>query len=717
MATLNKIRAKSGLLIALIAFALFAFILGDLFKSGSSILRGDQMVVGVIDGKEINFQEFNPEVSRALDLYKRQGLSSVTQVSNIVWSNLERKTLIDKEVEKLGLNIGADELWNLIITDPSIASSPSFANEYGIFDQNKVKQYIASVRENATSNAQVFQLWAEWLNFEKGLKERGIVNSYYDLISAGLNATDLDGKMLYHNQGDYVDAKYVYLPFSSVNDTLARVSDEEVISYMQNNEDDYKVEASRDLMYVLFEIKPSLADETEIKEELTSLIEDKVIYNNQTSAYDTIPGFKNVKEDSLFVNRNSDEKYSGMYFHKGKLSEEVEKFAFSANKGDVYGPYVENDFIKISKLVDAKVIADSVKASHILISFVGSRSANQQITRSDAEAKAIADSLANILNSGKANFSDLAKDNSEGPTASKGGDLGWFTYGTMVPEFNSFVFNNKAGKIGVVKTVFGYHVVKVEDVSKKSNAVKIATISRKVIPSEETDRDFDSKASNFAIQNTNLESFRAAAVTQGLEARNVEGIKQMDFSIPGIGNQRDIVRWVFDEETKVNDSKLFNVDQGYVVAIIYNKNEAGLMEIDIAKAQIGSKLINEKKAAILSDKFEGDNLEDIAKNAGTSVKDAKVLYFQNPIITSVGREPKVVGTIFGLEDGEMSDVIVGSTGVFVVQKTGMKASVELPNYATYSNRLKSQYNTRVTSNAFEALKNSVVIKDNRSRFY
>ncbi|MCK5906492.1 MAG: SurA N-terminal domain-containing protein, partial [Flavobacteriales bacterium] len=132
MATLNKIRSKSGALIVIIGFALFAFVLGDLFKSGSSILKGKQNVVGVIDGNEISYQDFNPEVQRTLEAYKQQGLTSVTQVSNIVWNNMERRILIDEEVDKLGLNIGEDELWNLIITDQSIKDAPAFKNQVGM---------------------------------------------------------------------------------------------------------------------------------------------------------------------------------------------------------------------------------------------------------------------------------------------------------------------------------------------------------------------------------------------------------------------------------------------------------------------------------------------------------------------------------------------------------------------------------------------------------
>ena len=718
MATLNKIRAKSGLLIAIIGFALFAFVLGDLIKSGSSFIKGDQFVIGVIDGDEISYQDFNPEVQRTLEAYKRQGLNSVTQVSNIVWNNIERKTLIDKEVETLGLNIGEDELWNLIITDQSIKNAPAFKTEQGIFSELKVKEYLSYLRENASSNAQASQLWYDWVNFEKGLKERGIVDSYYNLISSGLNATSLEGEDDYKFRNDQVNAKYVYLPFSSVKDEEVKITDSEVSEYTSSKPEDFKVDATRDIQYVYFKVTPSLSDEAKVKQELLDLIEDTKVFNKETSKYDVVSGFKNTTEDVSYVNTHSDVKFDAMYYHKGKLPSDIEEFAFNAKVGDVFGPYVDGETYKVSKLVESKVIADSVKASHILISYVGAQNASPEIVKTEAQAKSTADSIAKVLNKKRnPDFAKMATEFSDGPTASKGGDLGWFTYGAMVPEFNEFVFNNKKGKIGVVKTMFGYHVVKIEDQKNIEKAVKIATVVRVIISSDETDNDIYTKASSFATANKNLNEFQADATAKGYEARNVEGLVAMDFNIPGVGDQRDIVRWAFNDDRILGETKLQSVEDGYVVVIMYGASEEGLTPVDIARATVEPILRNEKKAELLKGKIKGSTLEEISKATGETVRTANSIHFENPIIPGAGREPKVVGELFGLKDGAVSDVIVGSTGVFVVKVEGNKEATELPNYATYSNRLNGQYKSRVSYKVFEALKSNVKIVDKRSKFY
>lgn len=717
MATLNKIRSKSGALIAIIGFALFAFVLGDLFKSGSSILKGKQNVIGIIDGNEISYQDFNPEVQRTLEAYKKQGLSSLTQVSNIVWSNVERRVLIDQEVEKLGLNIGEDELWNLILTDQSIQNAPAFKNEAGLFDQNKVKEYLSYLRENSANNVQAAQLWYDWINFEQTLKERGIVTSYYNLISAGISATDIDGKHDYKFTNDQVNAKYVYLPFSSVKNDDIKVSDDEINDYISSNSDDFKAEASRDIQYVYFKATPSLSDEANVKEELLELMNDKIEYDRSTSTYDTIPGFASTDSDSLFVNSKSDVNFDPMYYHQGILSAEIETFAFDAVVGQVYGPYLENNTYKVSKLVSTKTMPDSVKASHILISFAGAQNAAAEVVRTDDQAKALADSLSKALNKKSSKFADLAKDFSNGPTATKGGDLGWFTYGRMVPEFNNYVFDNKKGNIGVVKTIFGYHVIKIEDQKNISKAVKLATIVRNISPSDATDNELYAKASNFVNKNKTLASFQSDAKAKGLDARNVEGLKIMEFNIPGLGDQRELVRWAFNEETEIGSTKLHAVADGYVAVLLYNSSEEGLTPIDVARANVEPILLNEKKSEILLAKVKGSTLEDIAKNTNKSVSTVNSIHFANPIIPGAGREPKVVGVMFGSKKGDVSEPIVGETGVFVIEVVSTKEATELPNYATYSNKLKSQYDSRVNYQVFEGLKNSVEVVDNRSRFY
>lgn len=107
---------------------------------------------------------------------------------------------------------------------------------------------------------------------------------------------------------------------------------------------------------------------------------------------------------------------------------------------------------------------DLVRARHILVAFKGSPAQQQgKKELSDAEAKAKADSLRAALVAG-ADFAELAKKESDDTgSGANGGDLGAFRHGQMVPQFDSAAFSLKTGEISpVIRTQFGYHVLKVE---------------------------------------------------------------------------------------------------------------------------------------------------------------------------------------------------------------------------------------------------------------
>ena len=109
---------------------------------------------------------------------------------------------------------------------------------------------------------------------------------------------------------------------------------------------------------------------------------------------------------------------------------------------------------------------EQVKARHILIAFKGSPAAQKgKKELTDAEAKAKAESIRAEIIAGKAKFEDLAKKDSDDTESGKnGGELGSFGRGQMVPEFEQVAFGAKVGDVTpVVRTQFGYHIIKVEE--------------------------------------------------------------------------------------------------------------------------------------------------------------------------------------------------------------------------------------------------------------
>ena len=130
------------------------------------------------------------------------------------------------------------------------------------------------------------------------------------------------------------------------------------------------------------------------------------------------------------------------------------KPAFKLKVGQISDP-VDSAF---GYLIFRRVSFEAVTASHILITYEGALRATKK--RDQKEAKKIAEKILKELRNGL-EFAELARQYSDGPSGPKGGDLGRFTRGQMVPKFDEVVFSLEPGKVsGVVETQFGYHIIK-----------------------------------------------------------------------------------------------------------------------------------------------------------------------------------------------------------------------------------------------------------------
>ncbi|WP_340199877.1 peptidylprolyl isomerase [Ascidiimonas sp. W6] len=697
MAILEKIRQRSLVLILVIGLALFAFVISDLFRSqgfGSS-----KEIVGEVNGTDIKIDEFRAEVDQLSNQYGPN--VSNTQVVNQVWDQQLQKALYNEQFEELGLNIEKDQIIEVVKSIPQYTSSPQFQNEAGLFDENKFIEFLAELKATDPNG------FAQWQVQEQRLIQVAQQQMYFNLIKAGLGASFGEGKESYKMENDKVNVKYVQVPYASIPDSTITVSKKEIQTYIENHKSDFEEEASRSITYVLFEEKPSLEDEDKVLNSITALLEDTV------EEGDTVSGFKSTKDLELFVNRYSDVRYDSSYVSKKRLPALFADSLFSLEIGDVFGPYKDAETYKISRMV-AKKPNGSVKASHILIAYQGATRANPKITRTKEEAKIKAEELLAKAKLEPGTFTALARDNSDGPSAPQGGDLGYLEEGATVAPFNDFIFGNEEGAIGLVETDFGFHVIHVDD---KEDQVLIATISQKLEASEETNNELFTNATKFEIAVADKD-FQSTAKENNYVVRPVNKVKALDENLPGLGNQRTIVKWAFEEESKVGSVKRFNVPNGYVVAQITKKTKKGLTTPEEASSRVLPILRKQKKAAIIKEKNENvSSLDAFAKANNTQVNSATTLTMKSPTIAGAGREPKVVGAAFGLEEGKTSSLIEGENGVFMVQVTKKENSIELDNYGTYANTIKTATRNSVNSKVFTALKEAAKIEDNRSDFY
>jgi peptidyl-prolyl cis-trans isomerase D len=371
-----------------------------------------------------------------------------------------------------------------------------------------------------------------------------------------------------------------------------------------------------------------------------------------------------------------------------------------------------NNYYCISKGLGRKAGANA-KASHILISYEGTQVANKKEKRTKEQAKAKAELLLAQVQANPSTFQMIAMTNSDDSSAQQGGDLGYFSQGQMVKPFNDYVFSNPIGKIGLVETDFGFHIINVTD---KQDAVRLATIAQKIEPSEATNDKVYTEATKFEMDAAKKD-FATLAKEAKLTVNPSVRIKAIDEGFGSITNQRQIVKWAFADDTNVGNVKRFEVlNVGHVIAKLKSVTPKGLMVVSEARPQVEQILKNKKKAEKIKAKLTGSSLLAIATANKVTVQQAIDLTIENPAMPGAGYEPKVVGTAFAAVAGKVSAPIEGNAGVYVVvTKTTVKAP-NLKKHDEYVNKLKQQVSS-YAGRVVNALRNEADIQDNRAEFY
>ena len=714
MAVLNKIRQRSLFLILIIALALFSFVLADLFKNSDALTSKSQNIVATINGKDITREDFVQKVEVA---QRNAGPSSTnTQIANRIWDQEVRKAVMESQYEELGISVEQDKMRDLI--KASLATNPQFLNEAGLFDENKLNEFIANLKEIAPQpgffNGQPIT-YSDWTNYEQNIASSALQQNYYNLVKAGLTGTLAEGELEHKLEGNKVDVKYVQVPYTSIADSTITVSKSDISAYIKSHKKQFEVEASRDIRYVEFKEEATLEDEEAIKAELETYLNGRLV--DETGRKDTIVAFSQVENHADYINliASSNQKFNDGYVFKNSLPTEFADSIYNLNVGEVYGPYKHDGNFKLTKVVAEKNIPDSAKVRHILIPFLGARSATPEVTQTETEAKATADSLLAVLKRDRSKFPEFVKEfSSDQGSVENEGRYDWHPYNTMVPEFNDFEFEGNVGDLGVVKTIFGFHIIEIEGQKDKKRAVQVGTISRKIEPSENTINDVFRNASKFEVD-VDKKDFQEVATEGSYTVRPINGIKMLDENITGIGSQRQIVRWAFNDETKVGDISRFTIPSGYAIVQLVAKHDKGLMAVEDASATVLPKIRKEKKAQLIKDRISATTLEDFAAAENTSVRSASAITMKSPTLSGAGREPLVVGAAFGLEEGETSGLIEGDKGIYMIQVTKVTPAVALDNYQAAANRVEQRKTGAVASKVYNALKATADIEDNRAK--
>ena len=703
MATLQKIRTRAGLLVAIvIGISLAAFILGDMFQSGSSLFQRDRLEVGEVDGESIQYPKFQQEVEELGEIYRMNNQQSQldedtwVQVREQTWQNAVREIIMADVYEDLGITVSSDELFDMLQGQnlhPIVQQLFRNPNT-GQIDRGAIVSFLKNLETGVAPEQRDY-----WLYLEDQIVQERIQTKYNNLVGKGLYVTSNEAQKSLEQKNKQVNFDYILLPLTSVSDSQVVVTEKELRNYYNEHEENYETEKSRRIEYITFHVDPSEAD-----------YEDAEGWIN-----DAISDFREAEDNAAFVNSNSDEGFDATWYKEGELPQDINAWVFEtdAEVGDIFGTYFESEAYKLAKLHAKEMMPDSVEARHILL----------QVNTQTKQA--LADSLKTAIESGS-NFAELAREYStDQGSAVQGGDLGWFGRGMMVQPFEQAAFSNDINEVTITTSQFGIHIIQTTDKGELMPQVQIAYLIRNVVPSTQTYQNVYAEASEFAGNNTSKKDFDAAAAEQQLNKR-VATVGENQRSIAGLENARSLVRAAYDAEVgklleDTQGSTIFDLGDDFVIATLAAATDEGIASFEEVKDRVELAVIREKKAELLKEKartaMEGKSeLAAIAAELDTEVRSASNINFNSIQIPGAGMEPAVIGTAWTLETDQVSQPVAGVNGVFVVEVTSVNQGTD-QNVENEQMRLAQNLTFRATSQAYNAHREVTEVEDKRAKFY
>ncbi len=710
MQIIQSIRDRgSVIMVVLIVLCLIGFILMDSDKGGNgSMFSSDKSSIGKIDGEKVDVNYFNQRVTQletqeAQRTGQRPTGEKTYQLRDQMWNQIVAEKIFLKEADKLGISFTAKELSAILLSNdqnnPFLQQQGMVDPATGQLDMAKAQEALANIKkfkgeQRDQVNAQIVE----------PLQLSSIVNKYSGLINASAYYPEWMLQKEVAENNNFATVSYVAVPYNEISDSSIKVTDADIDTYVGKHKELFKQEEGRQLSYISFSQLPNAKDSAAQRKILEDL---KVDFQADTNT-------------QAFVARNASlVDYNDTYLPKDKIPTSAIDTIIANGVGNVYGPYSDQNAFILAKYIGSKQLPDSVTARHILIAEKDLQSG--AAIRDEATAKTLADSILTAIKGG-ADFGALAAKYSSDGSAAKGGDLGTFGFGAMVPEFNDFSFSKPVGSLDVVKTQFGYHVINITNQKDFKPAYKIAFIAREISPSDATINDASLAATKASAIKTSKELADYAA-KNGLSLIQVPNtLLKNDYAIGNIRDARQVVKWAF--ENKVGAvSEPFNVGNQFLIATVNKIYKEGVQ--DAATARSGAEVIirNEKKAEMIKTKLgKNPTLEAAAAAYNKQIQTIgadSTLTMGAQTLSGLGVEPKFQGAAFNKENlNKPSAPFAGTSAVYVIKtlsvspKATLTAEMMAQQAANRLISIRSQL-----SNWYEGLKNQVEVKDNRSNIF
>ncbi|MFV0506867.1 MAG: peptidylprolyl isomerase [Bacteroidales bacterium] len=719
MATLQKIRNRSGLVVTVLAIALFGFIVTDYFSRNNS-QGAMSTVIAKVGDREIESREFSrmDKLNDRLSEGRQRTSEDVSQSRQMIMQQLINKALLDPSVEELNLGVSKEEMMELTNTEnasPVFAQNNIFVNQQTRqFDEASYLNFITALNSPAPIGGGVQameekeRLSTIWQYLEHNIVFQRQVSKFNTVLNQGLYTTSAEGLAEANGQNTTLDFDVVSVPYSTLNDSVVSYSKSDLQEYYKKHINRYKSDENCQVTYLSFPVDPSDDD----------IQSTKAFLNDRKHAFGT------TKNPIAFVNTNSDVKERSMVYSAETVDSELKDSLATAKQGDVYGPFVSDDRAWIARIDTIGMLPDSVRVSHILID---ARSARNQMEIDSLYS--FADSLKTLLDNG-VNFAQLAKENSQDAgSASKGGDVGWVSRGSgMVQAFEDAAFNTSQGKYSLVPTQFGFHIVKNTDIKTKSRQAIISKVVRYLEPSSATKQKVYAQVSDVLAKIKTHDDINTVASELTMIPRS-ERVTRSSRSLTRVQDSKEIINAAFStKEGIVSNStgnSIFENNDLFTIAYVNRYAESGYSPLNHVESQIIPEVVKEKKAQLIVETLNKAMSSNTEFNAiadavsGSAVESVTGTNFSAGRAGKLGNEPSLVGAASALAVGTASKPIIGNNGVYLVKVTDKrenKTPAEL-DIDAQRERLNSALRVSVSNSVISDLRNKYEVKDESYLFF
>ncbi|MCH8903303.1 MAG: SurA N-terminal domain-containing protein [Bacteroidetes bacterium] len=720
MAMITRIRKHSGLIVFFIGVAMVLFVVTDALNSRIDVLSGQKSnKIGKVNGVTITYDEFNARYQYEIEIIRLQnslqGLESVfddtryAQINDFAWNGMLEEKILDFEFRELGLVLTDDELYDLIQgpnPHPVIRQFPYFINpNTNTFDPAAVSQFLQSL-ENPELEEQIRDPRRLYEHYKQFIYHDQIKRKYVNTILKGVHVSTWQAKEDYIEKNKRANIDYIFVNYNTIADSSISVTDKELQSYLNKNKKKYQQqEEIRQIDYVTFSLVPSAEDTLVAKSHIEEATEKYITQS----------------DDSLFLLRHSQTDYDPDYYPRDEVNVALADSLFKVDSGTVLGPFFEEGSFISVKLINRKLIADSIHARHILI---GIRSEQEFIN-----AVSLLDSVQSDIEGG-ASFEELATLHSQHRiTKEKGGDMGWIQRGVEDFLLNTALFftHDQGDIFKIYVPSQGLHLIEILEATPTIEAVKLGFLTQPVEASTKTTRGIYSMAGKFAAENQKPEDFIKAfenlEETVVIKKNISEPFKVSEYLVSPLGSARPVVYWSYNVKEK-SVSSVLELSDKYVVAYLSDVRKKGTKPLEDIKLEIEAEVRKEKKAKKIIDNIEAKSggstpttLDQYAQIMEQDIRSAEGITFNTPFIAGIGRELTVTGMLFGMQSGTISDLIKGENGIVVLTVKEFLDPPETLDYSPYRNQMESTLVSRTEAQVMEDLRKNSKIIDSRHKFY